>query len=128
MSQMQPDELKKLSEKWGVDLVGFENTAIVMKHDYMFHGESEAKSISKILEKRGYRLRGVSYSPNDCCVLTFEDGTYGFSSKVPSGNNFKYKNLKDLKGEQIMDKNLFFGFIYGFISASILFAIFSWIF
>lgn len=128
MSQMQPDELKKLSEKWGVDLIGFENLVVVMKHDYMYGGTTEAKSISKILEKRGYRLRGVSYSPSDCCVVAFEDGTYGFSSKVPKGNNFKYKNLKDLKGEQIMDKNLFFGFIYGFIAASALFAFFRWLF
>lgn len=126
---MKANELRKLSEKWGVDLHGFENLVIPLKSENYYNGGSnEVKRISKELERRGYRLCGAHYEWGHIVVYAFDDGTYGFSDTVKYDlSGFKYTNIKDIQGDQVMDKNLFFGFVYGFAFGVFLMLILWWI-
>lgn len=127
---MEANELRKLSEKWGVDLRGFENLVIPLKSEsYHNGGRKEVKKISKALERRGYRLRGAHYESGNIVVYAFDDGTYGFGNTIKQNlSGFKYASLKDIQGDQVMDKNLFFGFIYGTIFGALLVLLLFWIF
>lgn len=108
-------DLKEISERWGVNLIGFENLAIPLKSEnYYKGGRNEVNKISKALERKGYRLRGLRYEYSNVVVYAFNDGTYGFGDKIKQDlSGFKYASLEDIQGEQIIDKNIFFGFIYG---------------
>ncbi len=127
---MKATEIRELSERWGVKLQGFENMVISLKSDnYYDGGMKEVSRITRALERKGYRLCGARYGYGDIAVYVHDNGTYGFNNTVMSNlPNFKYVNIDDLQGEQIIDKNMFFGFVYGFAFAVLLMLLLCWIF
>lgn len=121
---MKSQELKEISERWGVNLTGFENLIIALKSsDYK--SKSEALKIGELLERKGYRLSGSAANFGVGAVYSTEDGEYFYARSAKKINGYRYVNSKDIQGQQIVDKNLFFGFFYGSIFG-ILSTVFFW--
>lgn len=122
---MEANELRKLSERWGVELQGFENLIIPLQGS-IFRQRRTALKIAKVLERKGYRL-GNLMPDYPSVIYCKEEGTYFFGESVRQLTGFKFANCKDVCGEQIIDKNLFYGFIYGFAFGVLLMLILWWI-
>lgn len=122
---MKADELSKLSERWGVELQGFENLIIPIQTGILRKRKTALK-IAKVLERKGYRLRNVMPEYPEA-IYCEDEGTYFFCESVRQLTGFKFVNYKDVCGEQIMDKNLFYGFICGFAFGVFLMLILWWV-
>lgn len=122
---MKANELHKLSERWGVELQGFENLIIPIQGSIL-RKRKNALKIAKVLERKGYRLRNEMPQYPEA-IYCEEEGTYFFSESVRQLAGFKFVNYKDVCGEQIVDKNLFYGFICGFPFGAFFMLILWWI-